>query len=275
MGELVGRRSERRLNPAPFTSLFDLVELRRRLDMANGAGVRVGILDTGVDSSHPALNGAVKENYEVAHDGQGGAVVRRLATGRDSVAHGTACAGIIHQIAPAAALFSVEIMHPTQRNSPEKLIAGLRLALDEGWDVINLSAGLGRFDQGVFEILEEAFYRDVIVVTAKANEPNRIGYPAMLSSVIAVDMEYLANPLGVNYRPGERVEIEANGIYIEAPIPDGEFRSFTGSSFACPNVAGMATRLREQIPGLTPYQFRTILAELGRNPVTAPPEVEP
>ncbi|MFT5465104.1 MAG: subtilisin [Verrucomicrobiales bacterium] len=247
-----------------FSALFDLARVQQLLDEATGTGVKVGVLDTGVDSRHPALEGCLRASFEIAHDGEGGAEVRRLVDGRDPVAHGTACAGIIHKIAPKADLFSVEVMNPNQRNSPEKLIAGLQLALDEGWDVINLSAGLGRFDLGVFEVLEDAFYKNVIVVVAKSNEPDQIGYPAKTSNVIAVDMEHFENPLGLTYRSGERVEIEANGIYIEAPVPDGEFRSFTGTSFACPNVSGIAARLREAIPNLTPFQFRTILAELGK-----------
>lgn len=261
MGELAGIR--RGVTPAAFSALLDVERVRQLLAEATGAGVKVGVLDTGVDTRHPALEGCVRASFEVAHDGKGGAEIRKLVEGRDPVAHGTACAGIIHKIAPDAELFSVEVMNPSQRNSPEKLVAGLRLALDEGWDVINLSAGLGQFDRGLFEILEEAFYRNVLVVVAKANEPNQVGYPAALSNVIAVDMEYFAGELGVSYRQGERVEIEANGIYIDAPIPDGEFRSFTGTSFACPNVSGIAARLREAIPGLTPFQFRAILAELG------------
>lgn len=261
MGGPAGIRSERRLKPTEFSALFDLDRVRQLLDEATGAGVKVGILDTGVDSRHPAFGGSVRASFEVGEDAE----IRKLVDGRDPVAHGTACAGIIHKLAPDADLFSVEVMNPSQKNSPEKLIAGLRLALEQGWDVVNLSAGLGRFDQGLFEILEEAFYQNVIVVVAKANEPNQIGYPAMLSNVIAVDMDFFEDPLGLSYREGERVEIEANGIYIEAPVPDGEFRSFTGTSFACPNVSAIAARLRESIPGLTPFQFRTILAELGKS----------
>ncbi|MEM7014736.1 MAG: S8 family serine peptidase, partial [Verrucomicrobiota bacterium] len=245
MGRPAGIGSDRCLESTSFSSLVDVAKVRQLLDQATGVSVKAAVLDTGVDTTHPALEGSVSAAFEVDHDGKGGAVVRKLVDGRDPVAHGTACAGIIHQIAPNAELISVEVMNPSQRNSPEKLVAGLRLALDEGCDVINLSAGLGRFDEGVFETLEDAFYKNVIVVVAKANEPNQIGYPAQLSNVIAVDMEYFEQPLGVNYRSGERVEIEANGIYIEAPVPGGEYRSFTGTSFACPNVSGIAARLRE------------------------------
>src|SRR5262245_57104437 len=120
-------------------SLINVDRLQALLREGTGRGVRVAILDTGIDASHPALEGAVRGSWEVVHSG--GRLVCRSAQSSDLVGHGTACAGIIHMIAPDAELYSVRVMGADASGTGDQLLHGLNWAISQNMDVINLSLG--------------------------------------------------------------------------------------------------------------------------------------
>ena len=224
-----------------------------------GAGVSIGLLDTGVDSRHVDLNGKIADNYEVEM-GIEEAFVDRVDHGCDQNEHGTACAGILSRFAPGAKIHSVQVIGAHVRDNPEKLIAGLRFAVEQNWDVINISAGTGKPHSELREIVSQAHAAGTILIAAKDNRAGMIGYPAAYPEVIAVDMEYFSDPLDWRYHPDSEVEVEASGIYIDAPLAGGGRRSFTGSSFAAPHIAAIAARLRERCPEMGIEEFRRFLA---------------
>src|SRR5690349_17564178 len=91
-----------------FEQLFDTERLWQCAREGTGRGVTVAILDTGVEATHPALEGAVASCHEVSP--QGRSFICRPVTDGDLVGHGTACAGIIHQLAPEAELHSLRVI---------------------------------------------------------------------------------------------------------------------------------------------------------------------
>ena len=78
--------------------------------------------------------------------------------------------------------------------------------------------------------------------------------------VIAVDIEHFPNPLDWRFHPDSEIEVEANGIYIEAPLAGGGRRSYTGTSFAVPHLSGIAARWKERNPSRGQSDFRKFLA---------------
>jgi subtilisin family serine protease len=105
----------------------------------------------------------------------------------------------------------------------------------------------------------------MIWIAAKDNKRNRVGYPAGLASVLGVDMDYFADPNAFRFHSGRVTEVEASGVYVDAPTASGEWQQFTGTSFACPQIAGIAACLRQHFPDLTPFQLKTALAALREN----------
>ena len=244
--------------------LIDFDRLQQLVQTGTGAGVRIAILDTGVDAAHPALERAVRGCSEVIFSG--GRLVCRDSDGGDSVGHGTACAGIIHEIAPEAELHSVRVMGANASGTIEQLTYGLRWAIREGFDIVNLSLGTVQRKQiqTLHDLVDEAYFKGVLLISA-ANNNRLVSLPAEFAALVAVDNKSVKEPLEFHYLLGRPVEIVANGIYVRAPSPGGKYRWFTGTSFACPHITGLAARLKSEIPDLTPFQLKSLLFSLRAN----------
>jgi len=229
-----------------------------------GRGVRVAILDTGVEADHPALEGSVKTCHDVVARGSR-LVVQEAETG-DPVGHGTACAGIIHDLAPEAELHSVRVIGSNASGTVDQLVMGLRWAIEQKFEVINLSLGTvqRRMEQQLRELVDRAYFEGLILVGAASNQ-NQTSYPSDLAALIGVDNESFKDPLAFQYRLGRPVEVVAHGVYVNAPAPGGKFRLFTGTSFACPHVTGLVARLRSVVPDLKPFHVKTLLWCLRAN----------
>src|SRR6185312_2852202 len=106
-------------------------------DGADGTGIRVCVLDSGVDPSHPKVNG-VDRAMRIETDDDGAAHVVPTEP-VDVAGHGTACSGVIRSLAPKCHLASVQVLTAGVQGGGAALLAGLRWAIDEGYDVVNMS----------------------------------------------------------------------------------------------------------------------------------------
>lgn len=248
-----------------FDQILDRGRLRECLANSTGRGVKVGILDSGVASHLPELGGRVVSNYEVRERGRESARVVPLDRGEDVIDHGTACAYIIHRHAPDAELHSIRVIGRTHSATSQRLLAALRFAVEQRWDILNLSLGTESSYEQLARLADRAYYQGMIWIAAKDNKRNRVGYPAGLATVVGVDMDYFSDPSAFRFHCGRVTEVEAAGVYVDAPTAKGDWQQFTGTSFACPQIAGVAARLREHFPDLTPFQLKTALAALREN----------
>ncbi len=246
----------------PVSELLDRNVLQSVLDAGTGNGVRVALLDTGVDEDHPELTGRITASYELDRSDGGYSCVS--AKGTDEVGHGTACAGIIKRLAPDTELHSIKVIGANARGSSDELAQGLKWAIENKMHVI--SASLGTLDrrsrEKISDLADEAFYNGIVVVAA-ANNRGQIAYPANLSSVLTVDSEAMDVALSHRYRLRTPIELEANGIYVEAPSPGGGTKFYTGTSFACPHASAIVARILSVHPELQPFEVRSILWRLS------------
>jgi subtilisin len=224
---------------------------------STGAGVSVCIVDSGVDSNHP-LVGAIQGSFGVTET-EGELTVTVDETG-DLFGHGTACAGIIRSVAPQCEVHSVRVLGGELTGTGEVLVRGLRWAIEQRFDVINLS--LSTTKQHVAAQLREladlAYFRNVSIVASAHNMPVE-SYPWRFSSVLSVGshdgrdrFEYYANS-------SPPVEFVAPGVDLELAWSEGATIVATGNSFAAPHITGIAALILAKHPGLRPYELKTVL----------------
>lgn len=256
-----------------FDQLLNVGELRQALNEATGRGVVVALLDSGVDVTHPDLKGAVLRSVEVVEDRFGLScrdVPPTLPPAQlDAVGHGTACAGIIHQVAPDARLMSVRVLGANASGTGAQFVHGLQYILElkePQIQVINLSLGTleSRYSALLRKLVDQAYFEGKIVVAA-CNNMGQPSFPAQFASLIAVDSRSFPEPMAFEYRKSNLAEVVARGIYVKAPKPGGGHQLWTGTSFACPHISGIVARLVSINPNLTPFQIKTLLHVLRTN----------
>ncbi|HEY5074860.1 MAG TPA: S8 family serine peptidase [Pyrinomonadaceae bacterium] len=229
-----------------------------------GRGVRVAVVDSGIDTEHPDLQGKVKESVEaVTEDGR---IEFRPSTSGDQAGHGTACAGIITSIAPDVDLYSVKVLGPKASGSGDMFLVGLDYAIKQKYRVINLSLGTTKRDffAPLHDLLDRAYQAGCIVVSAANNLPYP-SYPSIFSSsVVSVVKRAGGDPFNFGYRYGQVIELVAPGVEVKTTWPGGGYRQLTGNSFACPYVVGIIALIVEAYPNLTPFQIKTILYTIAQ-----------
>ena len=224
---------------------------------ATGAGVRVCILDSGVEREHP-LVGAVEQSLVVSVEGEE-ATVTEDDQG-DVCGHGTACAGIVRSLAPECALTSIRALGAGYTGSGPALLGGLRWAVEQRFDVINLSLSTTKkqFAFMLHELADNAYFRRTMLVASAHNLPVE-SYPWRFSSVVSVGSHELTDPMAWFYNPSPPVEFFARGVEVDVAWLGGGRLRVTGNSFATPHMAGICALIRSKHPELTALALKNVL----------------
>jgi len=237
------------------------------MDGATGAGVRVAVVDSGIEADHPLLGDSVDADgamdFGVDADG---AVVATPGPHEDVYGHGTACAGIIHALAPEASITSIRVLGPGLRGKAAAFHAGLQWAVEQEFDVINLSLGAGKRDWAFpfHEVCDRGYFANSFIVTA-ANNIKRASFPSLYASVTSVACNTTDDPLRYHFNPEPPTEFLARGIDVEVPWLNGETTVTTGNSFAAPHIAGFAALIRSKHPELRPFHIKSLLWACAAN----------
>lgn len=236
-------------------------------DGTDGAGITVAIIDSGVERDHPDVGGCLVRSVVIELDAEGEPTVRTDPDALDVVGHGTACAGIIHGLAPAARLLSVRVLGPDNKGKGAVFAAGLEWAIGEGASVVNLS--LSSRSETMFPIFHDladrAYFANCLLVSAANNVPGA-SYPSLFAAVVSVAAHDIADPWTWFYNPAPPVEFGAYGVDVEVAWKGGGHVVATGNSFAAPHIAGLAARIRGRFPQATPFEVKTILAGTANDP---------
>ena len=231
---------------------------------ATGAGVRVCIVDSGVEGGHPLVGGL--DGAVTMVEDENGSVVAVPDDAGDACGHGTACAGIVRALAPDCELWSARVLGAGFRGSGRMLIAGLRWAIEEGFDVVNLSLSTTKRDFATLlhELADLAYFRRTVLVASAHNMPVE-SFPWRFSSVISVGSHELDDPYAFFYNPQPPVEFFARGVDLDVAWLGGGTLRCTGNSFATPHVTGLCALVRSKHPELTPFQLKSVLHLTANN----------
>jgi subtilisin family serine protease len=254
------------LAPVVPSPLLDRITPEEAWGDSSGRGVRVAVIDSGIEGTHPAIGDAVTAWCEPRLDDSGN-VELSFEPHADAFGHGTACAGIIHALAPEAELVSVRVLGARLSGKGTVFAAGLRWAIEQGVQVANLSLGttVRDYREVLHELADMAAFRNVLLVTAANNMPVP-SYPSMYASVISVAATHASDAEAeLLYNPAPPVDFGAPGIDVPVAWLGGGTMTVMGNSFAAPQVAGLAARILGKHPGLTPWQLKTVLRAVSRN----------
>lgn len=244
-----------------MTDWITPAETAALLHNGTGRGIRIAVIDSGIEFSHPDLATArVADDLSIVSDGL--QLVTRPNQGEDAYGHGTAVAGIIHAIARDAEIGSFHVLDGTNQTRSAVVCEAVRQALDRRYHIINCSIGCGVMDQ-VLDYkawIDEAYLNGVHIVAACNNmDFARPEWPGHFASVITVNMARTDDEGRYWYKPGNLVEFAARGVNVDVLWRGGTTRNVTGSSFAAPRVTGMLARLLSSRPDVTPPQVKALL----------------
>jgi len=214
-----------------------------------GAGVKVAVIDTGIDKDHPDLVANLKggANFTFARG-----VVDPNRWGDDN-GHGTHVAGIIAAIdneigvigvAPEAYLYGVKVLDKRGSGYLSDVISGIEWAINNGMQVINMSLGTASDIQALHDAVDAAANAGIIVVAAAGNSgdgnlsTNEVVYPAKYTSVIAVAATASDDSVPTWSSSGAEVELAAPGVSIRSTWNDNLYKTISGTSMATPHVTG-------------------------------------
>jgi subtilisin len=209
-----------------------------------GKGVKVAILDTGIDPTHPDL--AVAGGVNFAGSTKDGST--NPADWNDGHGHGTHCAGIVAArnndigvvgVAPDATLWAVKVLSDSGTGYTSDIIQGLDWCSANGIQVVSMSLG-GGGTTSLQAACDRAFAKGVVLVAAAGNSAGPVMYPAAYSSVIAVSATDSRDLLASFSNYGPQIALAAPGVNIYSTYKGGTYAYMSGTSMACPHVSGAA-----------------------------------
>lgn len=212
-----------------------------------GTGVKVAVIDSGVDYNHPDLAANYAGGYDFVNDDP---------DPMDDNSHGTHVAGTVAAVkdgvgvvgvAPSARIYALKVLGASGSGSWSDVIAALQWTVDNGIQVTNNSYSSGS-DPGVTvqDAFDASYAAGVLHVAAAGNsgncagKNNSVGYPARYGSVIAIAATNESDSRACFSSTGEAVELAAPGVGVNSTVPGGGYDSFSGTSMASPHVAGTA-----------------------------------
>lgn len=254
-----------------------------------GTGIKVAVLDTGINYSHADLGGGFGSNYRVI---DGYDFVNEDADPIDDNGHGThvtgtaAANGTIKGVAPNATLLAVKVLNSSGSGTTSDIIAGIDWSATKGADIITMS--LGGFSQPNDEfaspitiVADAAVDKGVVVVIAAGNDGPGTGVINHLatgkkvitvgasnsSATVTISDDTIATFSSRGPSAFGRLdpEVVAPGVSINSTSYTGGYALMSGTSMATPHVSGAAALLMEKNASLTPADVRRILMHTAGN----------
>jgi len=231
-----------------------------------GKGIRIAVLDSGIETSHPKLEGlCLRDDIAIVESGTRLCAVP--GEGRDLYGHGTAVAGIIREAAPEAEIGSIRVLGESLAARTSIILKGAYLAMERGYHILNCSLGCGMQNHVMMykNWVDDAYLRNVHVVAACNNRDARQPeWPGFFTSVMTVNMAYTPEAEAVYYRSGNMVEFAARGVDVDVLWNEGGVKKMTGSSFAAPRLTGMLACLLSVHNDLTPLQAKVLFHHIAK-----------
>jgi subtilisin family serine protease len=231
--------------------------------LARGTDVRIAVIDSGIDATHPELTGSIVDSFDALGSREGPHV------------HGTGIAGAIVAHArlmggaPKAQILAIRafgLSSGSAESNSYVVLKGLDYAAAHKAQIVNMSFA-GAKDPLIERGMAALASRGVVLVAAAGNAGPKSPplYPAANPNVIAVSATDAQDHLLPASNRGSYVSVAAPGADIFLPAPDGKYQMISGTSFSAAYVSALAALLLERNPELKPNDIRTILTRTARD----------
>lgn len=239
------------------------LHLREAHALATGMDIKIAVIDSGIDVTHPELAGAIAGTYDALRSTEG------------AHAHGTGIAGaIVAKVrlmgsSPAAHLLAIRSFGATSTGAESTsfvVLKSLNYAVEQGAQIINMSFA-GPKDPLLERGLAAAAARGIVLIAAAGNAGPKSPplYPAADRSVIAVSATDSADKLFAAANRGSHIAVAAPGVDLLLPAPDEKYQIASGTSFAAAYVSGLAALILERNPGIPSEAVRKILTDTAND----------
>ncbi|MBI2789667.1 MAG: S8 family peptidase [Elusimicrobia bacterium] len=225
-----------------------------------GKGVKLVVIDTGIDMTHPELSGIIKGGWNA---------ISTAATFNDDNGHGTHVSGTIAAkdddagvvgVAPQIDLYGVKVLDENGSGTFDDVIAGMLWAVENKMEVASMSLGANSGNQALADAVEAMRKAGVILIAAAGNSGGSVGYPAAYPGAIAVAASDSKDKLASFSSRGPSVAVIAPGVNVKSTYMGGAYDTLSGTSMATPHAAGLTALYVATHKGATPEQARAALA---------------
>ena len=244
---------------------------------STAAGVKVAILDTGIDLDHPDLGANVKGGINT---------INPRKKPDDDNGHGSHVAGVVAAVrgngigvigvGPNASLYAVKVLGASGSGYASDVIEGLDWCIQNGIKVVNMSFGASSDNQSIHDAVIRAYNAGIIMVAAAGNSgpgSDTVSYPARYNEVIAVAATDSNDAVAPWSSRGPEVDIAAPGVNIYSTYKNAGYATMSGTSMAAPHVTG-AIALKLQVnPLLSPDATRSLVMGTAEPILGVPEEV--
>jgi subtilisin len=199
-----------------------------------GNGIKVAVIDTGIDRHHPDLKSQVKGGVRLARGGLNG--------------HGTHVAGIIAAtknnwgivgVSPQVHLYDVKAFDADGTATVLNIIKGIEWSIKNNMHIINMSFGMPQYSEALFRIIRRAASKGIIMVASAGNNGGAVEYPARYPHVIGVGALDKQGKLANFSARGKGINMSAPGVSILSTWPGKKFKTLDGTSMAAPHISGL------------------------------------
>ncbi|MGM1049926.1 MAG: S8 family peptidase [Bacillota bacterium] len=229
--------------------------------ISTGHRIKIGVIDTGVDFSHPDLQHSVTRGVNL---------VNRGMLPYDDNGHGTHISGTIAAanstqgmigVAPRSTVYPVKAFDHNGSAFVSDIVMGIDWCVNTGVDIINMSFGMQTRSRALLDIVSKAYQSGVIIVASSGNDGKRrsVDYPARYPQTISVGATDRNRRIPPFSNRGQYVDIYAPGDKIVSAWLHGKYHEMSGTSMATSHISGTIALLLAQKPGIKPATIKSLL----------------
>ena len=247
---------------------IDRIDAELAWSVSTGIGVKVAVVDTGIDLNHPDLAANIKGGINT---------ISPLKSPNDDNGHGSHVAGTIAGIdntigvigvAPGASLYAVKVLGKSGSGWISDIIEGIDWCISNNINVINMSLGSSSDVQSFHDAIIAAYNAGIVIVAAAGNSgpgDNTVSYPGAYIEVIGVSATGSNDIIASFSSRGPQVDLAAPGMSIFSTVKGGGYATYSGTSMASPHVAGVAALVIAANTGISAPEVRNELTNTADN----------